>query len=227
MSTAAEPQSVHTGCTRRTLSLLLALSVLLVIDTAHASSEAVATVSSVNGTVTVKKPGREKAVPASRGEDIAVGDTITVGRDSTARLTFSDGSFANILGPSSMRINQYTLEPDTNRRTAQIRVMQGRARFVLSPDPGRGSRFIVDAGTAEITPGLACDFGVQVRDAETEVAALSSSVVVKNVEQFVVGQVALGMNQKATVAANRPPTQPDTLRPEERKAYTRDIGRTR
>jgi hypothetical protein len=224
---AAEQPQYPLVSPRRIIPVFLIITVHLFIGAAHASPEAVATVSSIHGTVSIKKPGREKAVSASRGEDISVGDDIVTGTGSAVQVTFSDGSFANLFERSSLRVNQYAFDPDSSRRTALIRVMNGRARFVVPRPGGKGSRFIVETETATITPSMVNDFGVQVGDAETEVVALSSSVVVKNIKTFVVGQVSLGINQKTIIPVNRTPSQPEILSPGERKAYTRDIRRTR
>ncbi len=174
----------------------------------------------------IKRPGSDQ-VAARRGDAVAVGDDIRTGRDSAAQVTFSDDSFVNLFPQSALRVNQYSFEAEENRRTARIRVLGGRARFVLYKIRSSRSVFCVQTDSTTVISGLLGDFGVMTAPSETEVAVLAQSVRVRNSSDLVVGEMSLGVNQKTVIREKTPPAAPGILTPAERKKYLKNVRRFR
>lgn len=177
----------------------------------------------VQGTVTVKRPGSEQASAVAQGDAVSAGDELRTGETSGAQMTFLDGCFVNLFPESSMRVNQYSFDINAGRRTARVRIIGGKARFVLYKIQSNDSVFLIATNTASVAADTLGDFGISAGRSETEVAALDRSVRVKNASALTVGEVSLGANQKTVVRGGSAPLRPVTLTDPERAGYRKDI----
>lgn len=138
-------------------------------------------------------------------------------------MTLTDDSFMNLGPGSSVRVNQYSFEPATDRRTTIIRVIEGKTRFVIYTPRSRGSSFRVEAGNALVTTGGLADYVVLVSPGRTEVAVLSSSITVRNSLTYVIGSVNIGVSQGTVVKEKASPTAPKVITRQERKEWLKDL----
>lgn len=177
----------------------------------------------VKGTVKVKQTGIEKPVSVNRGDRIFVGDLLNTGESSSAQVTFIDDSFVNLSSKTAMRVNQYIFEPETNRRRAVIKVLDGVARFIFHKGRQGNPSLSVEAGNALITANTA-DFAVKVSPLQTDVAVLDREVSVKNVSSLTIGEMRIGMNQKTSVKKDAAPLMPDILLPLQRRTLIKETS---
>lgn len=111
--------------------LLLILAVFLFPADNLAADTAIGKLTVVQGTVTVKKSGVEKAVAVGEGDSVSVGDVLQTGKNSGAQLVFTDDSLVNMSSDTAVRVNQYIYEPGKNRRKAIVKILGGKTRFVI------------------------------------------------------------------------------------------------
>lgn len=178
-------------------------------------------VTRVKGVVTARKAGNETALPLKVGDHITVGQIVVSSGNSGVQIVFSDDSFVNVLPVTTLFITQYNYSKDTGRRTAVIKIINGRVRLVLYKVRSSESRFVVETEHATVTVGI-CDFFVNVSRSVTEILNLGAPFSVKNVSPLVVGVVSLGPNQKTVLKEMKPPEQPVTVSPEQRRMYLKD-----
>jgi len=183
----------------------------------------IGSITAARGTAVLKRPLAEHPIVVKEGLAFKVGDVIETGVNSTAQMTLTDDSFMNLGPGSAVRVNQFSFDRATNRRTAIIRVIEGRTRFVIYKLRSPGSAFRVEAGTTLVTPGGFADFVVLASPGLTEVAALESSLNVRNTLPYVIGNVTVGMNQRTAVKEKAPPTVPVVITPQERKQWLKDL----
>ncbi len=190
-----------------------------------ADNQPIGKITVVKGTVLLKRPGIEKEYSPVNGDFFFVGDDIRTEKDSAVQLTFTDDAFVNLFPDSKMRVNQYSFDVERNRRTSRLKLLAGKARFVLYKPRSIDSAFYAETNIAYVTATTIADFGLTVEPRQTEVAVLDQSVSVNNIASLVVGDVWLSTNQKTVVKIKKPPSQPVTLSVEERKNYMKDIRR--
>ena len=174
----------------------------------------------VRGQVTARKTGDETITALKAGDRITVGHIMESAKDSGAQLVFTDDSFVNVLPVTKLQVKQYEYSAD-GRRTAVIKVSDGRARFVLYKRRSSDSRFAVETGHALVSAGIS-DFFVSASQSETEIVNIGQTLGVKNVFRLTVGEVRLGPNQKSIIKEKTPPSQPATVTPEQRRKYLKD-----
>lgn len=184
-------------------------------------------VTALHGTVTLTRPGAGEGRVVQKGDEVLVADELRTGKGSGARLTFTDGSFVDLSPESALCVNQYVFDAEDNRRTARVKVLSGRARFVLYKARSSDSAFYVETNNALVVSAILADFGVAAGPSGTEIAVLAQSVRVKNAFTLVVGEISLGVNQKTVVKEKTPPSSPVTLTREERKDYITGMRRFR
>jgi hypothetical protein len=186
------------------------------------AADSIGKITAVNGVVQLKRPGVEKEYSPVKGDSFLVGDDIRTGKDSTVQLSFTDESFVNLFENSSVRVNQYAFDPEKNRRTARIRLLGGKARFVLFKPRSNDSFVWVDTNNASVNANTIADFGILSTSRETEVATLAHGVIVKNFSQLIVGDVWVDANMRTVVVEKNPPSLPEILTPQERRNYMQD-----
>ena len=183
----------------------------------------IGSITAIRGPVIVKRPGAEGPINVKAGLLFKVGDIVETGGHSTAQMTLTDDSFMNLGPDTAVRVNQYSFDPVSNRRTTIIRVIGGKTRFVIFKLRSSGSTFRIEAGNALVTPGGLTDLVVLASPGRTEVAALGSSFNVRNTLPYVVGNINVGVNQRTVVSEKSPPTEPMVITPQERKEWLKDV----
>lgn len=199
---------------------------------AEAGAEIAGKLSIVKGGVTVKRPGLDKVLTVRTGTELLVGDVLTTGAGAQAQLVLLDSAFINIAPDASLRVNQYSLSPDTrlpdiNRRTSVIKVMRGKARFIAYKQMSQDSSITVETEHASATAAGVTDFVVNAAPDMTEVLALANWVRVKNVSYLVVGAVSIEKSLMTQVRAQNPPSKPSVLTPQSRDAYIKEVRQIR
>lgn len=200
--------------------LFILLSLVFQPKDVHAAGEAAGKLTVVRGSVTVKRPGNEKLLPARAGDTLFVGDILKTGTESAARAVLTDDSSVTLSSATAVRINQYAFEAATGRRTAAAKVLDGKARFVVALQ-NRESFFRVETAHALIA-AWAADFVAVVFPEETDVVVLDRGVSVKNISQLIVNEVDLESNQKTVVKSRTQPSRPAVVTSEERRKLIRD-----
>lgn len=184
--------------------------------------DAVGRLTVIDGSVTVSKTGVEKSFPVRVGDKIFVGDVMKTGKDSRAQIVLAADFSVNMSAGTALRINQYAFETKKNRRTAIVKVLEGRARFVVFGERNNESSFRVETAHAAINARIA-DFVAVVSPGETTIAVLDGGVNVKNVSYLTVGEVGLGTNQKTVVKEGISPSEPSSITSQQRRSYNKDV----
>lgn len=183
----------------------------------------IGSITASRGNVVLKRPGAERSVTIKVGMAFKVGDVVETGASSAVQMTLTDDSFVNMGPGSAVRVNQYSFDPASNRRTTIIRVLEGKVRFVVFRIRRGDSYFRVEADKALVTSGGLADFVVTASPGQAEVAVLESSLNVRNTLPYVIGNVNIGVNQKTVVKEKAPPTVPVVITPQERKKLLKDL----
>ena len=193
-----------------------AIFVLVLSLDGLAAGQTIGTITVVHGTVTIKRPGVPEA-PARRSGEVFVGDVVRTTDNAAAQVALAEESFVDLAPNSAIRVSQYSFDQKEDRRTAVIRLLEGTARFIVYKDRKISSLRVESTFGLISSYGLA-DFVVTATNTETAAAVLNRSLQVKNSSSLVIGDVALGINQKTTVRERSAPTQPVVLSSDERKA---------
>jgi hypothetical protein len=185
---------------------------------------AAGTLTRVRGVVTVRSVGEASGKALKSGENIRIGHILTAAPDGWAQLALTDGSMITVLPDTTVFIKQYSYTPDTGRRTAVIKVIDGRVRFFIYTIRSGESRFTVETDHALLNVGMS-DFFVNVSASETEITNIGPPISVKNISSLTVGEARLNSNQKTILKDKTPPSQPATVPPDQRRSYLDDAAR--
>lgn len=201
--------------------LVLILAVLIGLPGDLSAESSAGIITKVRGQVTARKTGDDNIATLRVGDNISVGLIMQSAQGAAAQMVFRDESVVILLPDAALQIKQYGYSDADNRRTAVIKVTRGCARFVLYKIRSGDSRFSVETDYATINAGIA-DFFVCASQAKTEIANIGPSLNIRNSSYLAVGSVSLGTNQRSVVTEKRPPSQPATLTPEQRRKYLKD-----
>ena len=205
-------------------SIALAVLVVLPYPPAAFSVEPdIGSITGVRGSVVLKRPGSADPLTVKERVAFKVGDVIETDAKASAQMTLTDDSFVNLGPASSVRVSQYAFDPATDRRTAIVRVIEGKSRFVIYRLRSQESSFRVETDTARLMIGGVADFVVLASQGRTNVAVLDHGLIVRNSIPYVVGDVRIGVNQMAIVQEKSPPTAPVVITQQERKAWLKDL----
>ena len=177
----------------------------------------------VQGVVTIKKDGIENKIIARVGDSISSGNVLETRKNSRAQVVLTDDSVINLSSGAALRVNQYAFEKKNDRRTAIIKVLEGKARFIVYKQRSKESSFKVETSHALISAGTG-DFIAEVSDKETEVAVLDGGVSVSNSFYLTVGKVWIGANQKIVVKEKTPPSGASVITSQQRRTYSKDAN---
>ena len=180
-------------------------------------------ITAARGTVAMKRPGADSNLAVKQGLAFKVGDVIQTDANSTAQMTLTDDSFVNLGRGTSVRVNQYSFDPASDRRTAIIRVIEGKTRFIIYKLRSRDSSFRIDTGNALIVPGGFADLVVLASPGRTEVVVMDHGLNIRNSLPYVIGNVKVGVNQKTIINEKEPPMVPVVISPRERKEWLKDV----
>ena len=190
-----------------------------------AGGQSVGKIISVSGVMTVTRPGQQEPVRLSNGDVILVGDAVQSAAASGGQVELTDDSFMNLGAGAAVRINQFSFNESTNRRTSVVKVIGGQVRFVVYVVRSPESFFRVETETASIFVDDLADIVVESAQDRTNVSVLERTIRVRNALPYIVGETRLGINQKATVFAKKPPSVPGVVAPEERRRYLRELSK--
>ena len=206
------------GACARHVALLLLFALLLPASAFPAAGSA-GTWTAVQGRVGVTTAGAAAPWPARTGDPIAVGDLLEASSDARAQLLLADDTVVHLSSGSAIRLLQYAFDPASGRRTAVVKVIDGKARFIVAAR--KNSRFNVESTQAAIAADAA-DFVALVSPGETTVVVLDGSARVKNISSLIVAEVELWANQSSGVRAKSAPSYPAQITQQQRKAYRND-----
>jgi hypothetical protein len=179
-------------------------------------------ITTVQGKVTVRMPGWDNVSTLKAGDRFPVGGELKTGKNAKTQLIFTDGSFVRILPGTTLRVNQYSYLPTDRRSSVIIKMINGRARFVVfDRQRGAGSRFVVETKLTSLSIGIT-DLFVTVSPAETEVAVIGGAINVKNISPLVVGTVRLGVNTRTILKEWTPPSMPAAIPYKEKRKYVKE-----
>ena len=185
--------------------------------------QGVGEVSAVTGSAQLRRPGTETAVPISRGSLVGTGDVVTTGPSGRARIIFSDDSLVTLAPQSSVRVNQFNFEPETNRRTAVIQILNGEVRVTVYKVRSPESDVTLQTSTALITLANLGDCVVKDMQGGSTVTVLDQMLSIKNILPFVIGEIRVGQNQTAAILTGRPPSAPTIVPADERRTIIRNF----
>jgi len=207
-------------------TIAVAVSALVVLPFSPivlSAEQAIGSITAARGMVVMRRPGSGGPAAVKKGDSFRIGDIIDTGDASTAQITLNDDSFMNLGPHSSVRVNQYSFDIRTDRRTAVVRLLKGKARIVIYQIRSRESLFRVETGNALATAETIADFVVMVNRNHSEVTALESSLSVRNSFNYVVGEVRLGVNQRSIIQDKVPPSSPTVISSQERRNCLKEL----
>ena len=110
----------------RRISILLALAALFVADLAVAAG---AVVTSLSGNVQVQTGAAAPRV-LRVGDEVAQGDSVVTGANSSVVMKFDDGQIAALTANSHMRVATYNYDPPTQRGSILLSLVVGGMRAI-------------------------------------------------------------------------------------------------
>jgi uncharacterized protein involved in type VI secretion and phage assembly len=188
-------------------------------DLFAAAADRAGSVTKVRGQVTARKTGDDAISVLKAGDGISVGHIMLSAKDAAAQLAFADGSVIHMLPGTTLQLLQYSYSATENRRTALIKLTEGCLRAIVYKEIG--GRFTVETGQAAVSTGIA-DYFVCATPAGTEITNIGQGFSIENSSNLTIGTVHLRTNQQSTIADKTPPTQPVTVKPEQRRKYLKD-----
>ena len=208
---------------KKYLSVFFLLFFLLVPRPPVRAAEASAgMVARVRGQATARKAGDEAAKVLKPGDPVTVGHTVTTAADGAVQILLTDDTVIQLLPEAAVFIEQYTYSADDGRRSAVIKVLNGRVRFIPHIIRSPESRFTVLTGQASISASLS-DIFVTALPRETEIVNMGRYAIgLKNISDQVVGWVQLRPFQMSAVKEGMPPSQPAIVLPEQRRRILKD-----
>jgi len=119
----------------------------LLVSVPHAwALTSAASVSAVDGTVTIERAG--KSIAAANGTAVAVGDKFTTGPKSDVTIRLSDGSQLELNESSSLVLTEDTLNPDGSRANTKVTLLSGLVRSLVHSSAGHPPNFEVHTPNA-------------------------------------------------------------------------------
>lgn len=110
----------------RTIATLLALATLFVATLASAAG---AVVTSLSGSVQVQA-GAAGPRALRVGDEVAQGDTVFTGANSSVVMKFDDGQIAALTANSRMQVSAYSYDPPTQRGSILLSLVVGGMRAI-------------------------------------------------------------------------------------------------
>lgn len=141
---------------RRLLSVLaliiLVSSTVIGCDGGSPTPSTVATLSEIEGDVSVKEAGTESWAGGHVGMSLVVGDTVKTGNDSSAKITFLDGNTIELEADTEIEITSVDVSPDTGGTTVTITQTIGTVitRLTQLLDPASSYETITESGVTSV-----------------------------------------------------------------------------
>ncbi len=187
------------------------------------SAETASSLALIRGTARVSTAGATSVRSARQGASVQAADLIETGIDSRVLLRFSDRTIVDLSSNTALRIGQYAFDHRSNRRSANLILKKGTARFVLRDVRSNDSVFRVETAQTliEVQADLA-DLLVEASPHRTQLCVLSGSARVRNTSALVIGSSHVGENSCVTVDDKTPPTYPVPMLLPLRRKLVRD-----
>ncbi|MCK5235649.1 MAG: FecR domain-containing protein [Deltaproteobacteria bacterium] len=210
----------------KTITRITTSAIILLLCFATSSIAATSTyagrISSVEGSVMVKKVGSPELSEAVQGTRIEIGDNVITGEGAKARVTLPDKS-ALLLGEKTrVKLSKFSLDTKYEDREVHVLVYSGSARVlvmkIMKTDKFEGWRpwynhsFRVVTPTADIST-LSSDFFVDLSEGggPTKITVAYGTINVRNRNGKIRGSRIVTANQTTLVESMRPPTLPQIV----------------
>ena len=167
----------------RKISVFVALLALFFTDLALAANKAVAT--SVTGTAQVQT-GATAARPLRQGDEVAQGDTIITGANSSVVLKLDDGQVAALTSNSRMTITAYQYNPASESGNVLLSLISGGMRAITG---------VIGRRTPDRVAYRAATAPIGVRGTDVTIATAQGNVVVSVTE----GSISFTMNNQTII----------------------------
>lgn len=178
--------------------IILALAISLVLSSAYARTTAGFILAS-KGEVYLYHKDELVGVDVVVQEPVYPGDLIVTTERSGSKIRFKDESVLDIGENSRLKIKEYLLFEEEQRRAALLKLSSGQLRSQLSEGYGaEGSSFKIETPLA-IAEAMEADFIISMTEKGTEIAAISGVVHIRSTSPSVPGEVVLNAGFGITV----------------------------
>ncbi len=189
----------------------LFLSLALYANPAIAKENA--TLSKLKGNVKVFKPGKTQGVKGKTGMPLLAGDrVVTIGKDSSADITFPNGDIVRIMPDSNLEIK----ESDFKKKTSRIRLKLFAGKiFNIVRKYTKGSKYEVETRNA-VAGVRGTTWSAETSEQGEDVFMVKEgTVAARNPKAAPKKEVLVKKLKKTKVAPNKAPSEPEPLSPEE------------
>ena len=153
-----------------------------------------------------------------KGDPVMTGDVIRTLEDSKIKMSLIDGSFLLLTENSKTKIED--VKPTGK---SFFRMFTGKLRAIVKKVISPSSTFSIRTQTA-IVGVKGTDFVVILRRDATDVGTVDGSVLLRNVNPNIPGEVTVERNHVSTVTRTAPPTPPQRLTQEEMNELIAEAG---
>lgn len=178
--------------------IVLSLAISLVLSSAYAKTS-VGFILASKGEVYLYHKDELVGVDVVVQEPVYPGDLIVTTERSGSKIRLKDESVLNIGENSRLKIKEYLLFEEEQRRVALFKLFSGKLRARLSEGYGaEGSSFKIETPLA-IAEAREADFIISMTEKGTEIAAISGVVHVRSTSPSIPGEVVLNAGFGITV----------------------------
>lgn len=179
----------------------------------------------VKGDVKVTSVGKAP-FPVKVGSKILVGDTVTTGPDSRAKIVMADRNVINVSPDTRMQITKYTNDATNGTKNVEIKLDQGKVRNNVEQSyDGDKSKFILKTPTA-VAGVRGTQFVTSFNSVtqQTQVVTMKGQVAFGSVlnGRLVGSSVVVNKGQMTTASPGAPPEPPKILPKNELKQIDKD-----
>lgn len=199
--------------TYKLITSLFVLSLFLSLSVNPAIAKENAFLGKMKGDVGVFKPGKTQGVEGKIGMPLLPGDrVVTIGKDSSADITFPNGDLVRIMPDSNLEIK----EADFKKRTSHVRLklFAGKIFNVVRKYTG-GSKYEVETRIAVAGVRGTIWSAETSEDGEDVFMVKEGKVAATNPEAAPDKEIHVSDLKKTIVKADKPPAEPIPLTPEE------------
>ncbi len=205
------------------MKLFIYLSVLISINAYSENQHGLFMV--VKGDVKLVS-GTKAPFPAKVGTKVLVGDVVTTGADSRAKIVMVDRNVINVSPDSKMQIAKYSSDATTGTKTVEIKLDEGKIRNNVEQSyDGEKSKFILKTPTAVAgVRGTQFVTSFSSKTQKTEVVTMKGQVTFASMLNGKIVGKPVVVNKGETTASSpgAPPEKPKTLPKNELKEIDKD-----
>jgi hypothetical protein len=137
-------------CRRPLLILVLSILVALTLDGCGSSAPTLTMVSTSGGDISVMKAGSASWIEAQVGMSLAPGDIIKSGDNSSAEITFLDGSTIELEAGTEIEVVDLNISTETDSSTIRLKQTMGNIVFRVTKIVDPASRYEVETPTGVV-----------------------------------------------------------------------------